>query len=234
MSDQSNHTEETNTPGNWIRMSFKGNKVWVEADEKQHPLVKTGKVRIKYNLKQNYEYQVKLENLEPESSAVPSQGKGKKKEGKRQSSHRSSVNDQNQEESITKNTIVIYTDGASSGNPGPAGIGILLRHGENEKEISEYIGHATNNIAELSAIQRALSQLKRHDLPVRLFTDSTYSLGVLTKRWKARKNQELISETKALMEKFSDLKLIKIKGHAGFEGNETADALATRAVKQHR
>ena len=106
--------------------------------------------------------------------------------------------------------------------------------GRTRKKISEYIGHGTNNIAELFAIQRALSQLKRHDLPVRLFTDSTYSLGVLTKRWKARKNQELIAETKALMEKFSDLKLIKIKGHAGFAGNETADALATQAVKQCR
>ena len=219
-------------------MSFKGNKVWVEADGNENPRVKAGKVRIKYNLKQDYEYQVKLENLEPESSAVPAQKGGKKRKDRHpssdSSSNFSSKNDHDQKESIPDNAIVIYTDGASSGNPGPAGIGILLRHGENEKKISEYIGHGTNNIAELFAIQRALSQLKRHDLPVRLFTDSTYSLGVLTKRWKARKNQELIAETKALMEKFSDLKLIKIKGHAGFEGNETADALATQAVKQRR
>ena len=53
----------------------------------------------------------------------------------------------NQELNIT-NTITIFTDGASSGNPGPSGIGVFMSHGEHKKEISESIGIATNNIAE--------------------------------------------------------------------------------------
>ncbi|MEA3417444.1 MAG: RNase H family protein, partial [Thermodesulfobacteriota bacterium] len=56
---------------------------------------------------------------------------------------------------MSDNTISIYTDGASSGNPGPSGIGILLRFKDHEKEISRNIGTATNNIAELEAIKTA-------------------------------------------------------------------------------
>ncbi|MBF0203671.1 MAG: reverse transcriptase-like protein [Desulfamplus sp.] len=133
---------------------------------------------------------------------------------------------------ISENTIIIYTDGASSGNPGPGGIGVYLKFREHEKEISESIGHTTNNIAELTAIQRALLELKRHDLPVRLYTDSSYALGILTKGWKASKNQELVADIRKLIGKFKDIRFIKTKGHAGIEGNERADTLATRAIKK--
>ncbi|MBF0377020.1 MAG: reverse transcriptase-like protein [Desulfamplus sp.] len=133
---------------------------------------------------------------------------------------------------MSENIITIYTDGASSGNPGPGGIGIFLKYNEHEKEISESIGHTTNNIAELTAIKRALLELKRYDLPVRLYTDSSYALGILTKRWKATKNQELVAETRELIKKFKDIRFIKTKGHAGVVGNEKADALATQAIKK--
>lgn len=245
----SNHSDPASS--HWIRMSFKGNKVWVETDEHKIPIERAGKVRIKYNVKQEYEYLVKKENLEPESNAVPSQkkrGQRKKKSEKKKQQHhfvekKEQATTQRQdrrmddktvpdnEKAVPDNAIVIYTDGASSGNPGPSGIGIFLRHGPHEKEISEYIGHATSNIAELSAIKRALSQLKRNDLPVRLFTDSNYALGVLTKPWKPNKNKELIAKTKTLMKNFKDLEIIKVKGHDGLEGNEKADALATQAYE---
>jgi ribonuclease HI len=129
------------------------------------------------------------------------------------------------------NTVFIHTDGASSGNPGPSGIGVVLCYGDHKKEISRYIGIATNNIAELEAIRTGLSSLKHRALPVRVFTDSSYALGVLSKGWKASKNQELVAQTKTLMAEFNDLKLIKIKGHAGHEGNEKADQLAVAAIK---
>ncbi len=137
----------------------------------------------------------------------------------------------NEKKQIPDNTITIYTDGASSGNPGPGGIGIFLKFREHEKEISEYIGNTTNNIAELTAIKRALLELKRNDLPVRLYTDSSYALGILTKRWKATKNQELVAEIRELIKKFRDIRFIKTKGHAGVAGNEKADALATQAIR---
>ncbi|MCK4469395.1 MAG: ribonuclease HI, partial [Desulfobacterales bacterium] len=135
-------------------------------------------------------------------------------------------------EAVNNNTIFIYTDGASSGNPGPSGIGILLRFKDHKKEISRNIGEATNNIAELEAIKTALLELKHYDYPVRVFTDSSYACGVLTLGWKARKNKELINSIKKLISKFSNLKLIKVKGHNGFDGNEKADFLATSAIRR--
>ncbi len=235
--------------GGWKRMSIKGNKVWASVDKDGKLLEKNGRVKIKYNLKQNYEYQAKKENLKPESEAVLKQKKAKRKPkgnnkhqalplkpqsrsgrsaSKLPSSYGSEITD------MPENAIIIYTDGASSGNPGPGGIGILLMFGEHKKEISRFIGNTTNNIAELQAIETALSEIKRHDLPVRLFTDSSYSLGVLTKGWKPRKNIELVENIKKSMSKFKDLKLIKVKGHDGIEGNETADRLATSALKNKK
>lgn len=126
--------------------------------------------------------------------------------------------------------ILIYTDGASSGNPGPAGIGILLQYKGKSKEISRYIGVSTNNIAELTAIETALSALRRTDIPIRLHTDSGYALGLLTLGWKPKKNQELVERIKKQMTRFKRLEIIKVPGHSGVAGNETADKLATSAI----
>jgi ribonuclease HI len=79
----------------------------------------------------------------------------------------------------------------------------------------------------------ALAELKRVDLPVRIFSDSSYAIGLLTKNWKPKKNQELFFETRALIKKFSDLAFIKVKGHSGIKGNEVADFLATSAIKKN-
>ena len=111
-------------------------------------------------------------------------------------------------------------------------IGVLLRFEEHEKEISKFIGEATNNIAELKAIQAGLSALKNPDIPVRLFTDSSYAYGLLVLKWKPRKNQQLVESIRQMMTQFKDLKIIKVKGHAGHPGNEKADFLATSAIKK--
>ncbi|MBW2438045.1 MAG: ribonuclease HI [Deltaproteobacteria bacterium] len=137
------------------------------------------------------------------------------------------------DEGIDPAGIQIFTDGASAGNPGPSGIGVLLRFGNHEKEISEYIGTATNNIAELKAIQAGLQALKNTTLPVRIYTDSRYAYGVLVLGWKAKANNELIESIKKTMRKFIDIRIFKVKGHAGHQENERADFLATSAIKQH-
>jgi ribonuclease HI len=77
-----------------------------------------------------------------------------------------------------------------------------------------------------------LRALKNTDLPGRIFTDSNYAYGVLALGWKVRANREMVESIKKLMAKFTNLKLIKVKGHAGQEGNERADFLATSAIKQ--
>jgi ribonuclease HI len=221
---------------NWKRMRFKKNKVWLATDRDQRPVVKNGKVLIKYQLDQDYEYWVNPKNIQPVDS-VNSQTqrtenkKSAEKPPKKPKSQLKTKAD-HPYSSEHKDAICIYTDGASSGNPGPSGIGIVLRFGKHEKEISKYIGIATNNIAELEAIRTGLLTIKDSRLPVRIFTDSSYAYGVLTLGWKARKNQDIIKSIKKILLKFNDLKFIKIKGHAGHEGNERADFLATSAIKK--
>jgi len=134
----------------------------------------------------------------------------------------------------TDATIIIHTDGACSGNPGPAGIGVLLERGDEAIEHSEFIGEATNNVAELTAILRALEMLRPEDKDahVLLYTDSGWSLGVLIGGWKAKANLELIQQIKDRLANFSDVELLKVRGHAGQPGNEEADELATMAVRR--
>ena len=222
------------TKNEWTRMWFKTNKVWMAVDSQGEPLTKGSKVLIKYQLKQDYEYWVNRNNVKPIDSPPPetkTRTKGKtrrKKSAKGQTSDESAAWD----ESTYADKICLFTDGASSGNPGPSGIGVLLRYGEHEKEISQFIGNATNNIAELKAIQAGLAAVKRTDIPVRLFTDSKYAYGLLVLGWKARKNQEIVASIRKAISKFKDLKIIKVKGHSGQAGNEKADFLATSAIKK--
>ena len=222
----------------WKRMIFKGNKVWLATNQVGKPILKSGKVLIKYQLDQDYEYWVHKNGVMPVDSLQPEKKELKKNRPNKKFTTRLDAKTKRKaefdNEAVNNNTIFIYTDGASSGNPGPSGIGILLRFKDHKKEISRNIGTATNNIAELEAIKTALLELKHYDYPVRVFTDSSYAYGVLTLGWKARKNKELINSIKKLISKFSDLKLIKVKGHNGFDGNEKADFLATSAIKKSK
>lgn len=224
---------DTNQAASWKRMSFKGNKVWAAADTEGKLLVEKNRVLIKYNLKQDYEYKVKLESLSPEDQAIPAQKKSSpnKSIGDKSTTGKS-LTGKTKETPEPENCIRIYTDGACSGNPGPAGIGVLFIYGENQKKISKYIGKATSNIAELTAIKTALEELKRVDLPVVVYTDSNYSIGVLTKNWKPQANKALIFEIKELAARFSKLRFVKVKGHSGIKENEVADFLATSAIKK--
>ena len=225
----------TNDNINWKRMVFKKNKVWLATDKDQKPITKNGKVLIRYQLDQDYEYWVLSKNIKPIDSL--------KKEGKIEKVKKSAGKSSTQKttkkptetdfaaETIRDDTVYVYTDGASAGNPGPSGIGVVLRFGKHEKEISRYIGDTTNNVAELEAIRSGLMAVKNTNLPVRLFTDSRYAYGVLTQGWKAKKNQNIIESIKKILSKFNDLKFIHVKGHVGIEGNERADFLATSAIK---
>jgi ribonuclease HI len=129
-------------------------------------------------------------------------------------------------------TVLIFTDGACRDNPGPAGWGAVLAYGEHQKEIYGYLGRQTNNIAELTAILMALKAVKRPKLSVRLYTDSAYSIGVLTKGWRAQKNRELIMGIKRQMRRFPDLQIRKVRAHVGHKLNETANDLAIQAIQE--
>jgi ribonuclease HI len=219
----------------WKRMRFRGNKVWLSIDRNEKPVVKNGKVLIKYQIGQDYEYWVHEKSIKPLEPSHSNEKPFEKKYTKGKAEKKPMVKIKGQSEPITetvnRDAVCIFTDGASSGNPGPAGIGAVLKFGEHEREISKYIGVVTNNIAELEAIRMALLELKTTELPVRLYTDSSYALGVLVLGWKARKNVDLVTSTQEIIKRFKDLKIIKIKGHAGHTENERADFLATQAIK---
>jgi len=134
------------------------------------------------------------------------------------------------------NRIDIYTDGACSGNPGPAGIGVVLLYKDHRKEISQFIGNATNNIAELTAIKKGLEAIKdsHKSTPIVVYTDSSYCHGLLTKDWTPKKNIELVQEIRQLTTQFNYLGFKKIKGHSDNQDNIRADKLATSAVENRR
>jgi ribonuclease HI len=125
--------------------------------------------------------------------------------------------------------VIVYTDGACTGNPGPMGIGVVILDGRERRELSEYLGVGTNNIAELTAIVRALESTPR-DRTVILHSDSAYALGLLGKGWKAKANQELVEKMRQTARGFQDLRLVKVAGHAGVSENERCDELARAAI----
>ncbi len=133
--------------------------------------------------------------------------------------------------------VVIYTDGACSGNPGPGGWGALLIYGDREKEISGGEAMTTNNRMELMAAICAMQQLKS-PCEVTLFTDSTYVMkgmsewvkGWIAKGWKTAdkkpvKNADLWQQLIDAAAQHK-VKWQWVKAHAGHPENERVDALA--------
>ncbi len=137
--------------------------------------------------------------------------------------------------------VVIYTDGACRGNPGPGGWGALMTAAGKTKELYGYKAHTTNNEMELTGAIEALNALK---IPskVSLHTDSSYVVKGMTEWIKGWKRKGWITSTKqpvknkalwqALEEATSrhTVKWIWVRGHAGDPGNERADALANIAI----
>jgi len=129
---------------------------------------------------------------------------------------------------------IAYTDGACSGNPGPAGCGVVLVGPDGKlHEGLEYLGEATNNVAELTGILRAVEWTPVVARTLVVHTDSQYAIGVLQRGWKAKANQDLVSRTKRAVED-RRARLVYVPGHQGVSLNERADELAREAVLTHR
>jgi ribonuclease HI len=139
--------------------------------------------------------------------------------------------------------VVIYTDGACSGNPGPGGWGAILRSGDTEKELFGGDPATTNNRMELMAAIQALEALKR-PAAVTLYTDSKYVHDGITKwingwqrnGWKTSAKQPVKNGDlwQRLVEARDghDVTWKWVKGHAGDPGNERADELARRGISE--
>lgn len=129
---------------------------------------------------------------------------------------------------LNNNVVHIFTDGSCLGNPGPAGAGVIIYYNDIEYSLSKYLGNATNNIAELSAIELGLNNVNPNH-HINIYTDSNYSIGILTKGWKVKANKFLITRIKNLLLNFKNIKFIKVKAHSNNIYNEKADLLAIKA-----
>ena len=219
----------------WRKAHFKGSEVFARCDLDGKLLAQSGRVEIRYRPQDGRAYHASLRNLAvsedsqvlPDDTCAPAQAAGpsgnRPKPGGRAGAGGATA--------LPGNAIVAYADGACSGNPGPAGVGIVLVDGRARRELSHYIGEGTNNIAELTAIELAVREIGASERPVRIFTDSQYAIGVLQKGWKAKANTELVARVRALLAQLSDLELHYVPGHSGVVLNERADILAVAAVQ---
>ena len=216
---------------NWKRMRFRRNKVWLAVDEKDRPLLQKGKVLIKYQLDQEHQYWVHSNAVRPLDDPIPEYvhdtdaEPARHRSGKTVACHLTSL--------PPEGSIRIYTGGACTGNPGPAGVGVVLQYRRHRKEMSRHIGTATKKTAELEAIRQGLQAVINKDLPVVLYTDSVYALGVLTKGRMAPQDNDLIHEIKLLSKQFNDLTYLKVQAHSGDPENERAGRLAVMAIQRH-
>ncbi len=211
-------------------MLFKGCKVYAQVSQDGSLAEKDGVVKIKYQLQQENEYLARASAIQEITEHEFK--KMKHQRGQREKPSTIKNPPPASEENFDDNTIFVFTDGACTGNPGPAGIGVFFQYRDNKKEISLFIGSGTNNTAELTAIKVALQEIKDPTLPVALFTDSSYCYGVLTSSLRAKKNLDLVEEIKKEMRRFPLLKFFKVEGHRGIEGNEKANLLAQQAIAQ--
>ncbi len=134
-------------------------------------------------------------------------------------------------------TIYLFTDGASSGNPGPGGFGVILRCGSYEKEMSGGFARTTNNRMELLAVITGLEAIKWQDATVEVYSDSSYVVKAVNenwlpnwerKGWKKVKNVDLWQRF-LLVYRRHRVSFHWLKGHAGHPENERCDALAVAA-----
>jgi len=136
--------------------------------------------------------------------------------------------------------IIIYTDGAASGNPGPGGYGIVLKSGSHYKELSQGFRLTTNNRMELLAVIVAIEELKKENCEIDIYTDSKYVCDAIEKGWlfnwqrtdfKKKKNIDLWKRFLLVYPKHK-LRFHWIKGHSNIIENEKCDELAVKASKQ--
>jgi ribonuclease HI len=139
----------------------------------------------------------------------------------------------------TAHQLMIYTDGAARGNPGPGGYGVVLLWGDKRKELSGGYRHTTNNRMELMAVIVALASLTKKNIPVSIYTDSQYVVNTVEKKWLdnwirtdfkgGKKNKDLWLQYHAIAKHFK-VRFFWVKGHASNAMNNRCDELATQAA----
>jgi len=137
--------------------------------------------------------------------------------------------------------VIIYTDGAARGNPGPGGYGVVLESSRGQrKELSGGFARTTKNRMELLAVIKGLKALKSREYEIEVVSDSKYVVDAINKGWlrnwvqkgfKDKKNPDLWSELLPLLERYNPT-FVWVKGHNNHPQNERCDALAVAASKE--
>lgn len=239
----------------WVEARLRGQKVLARANADGSLASEGGRVEIRYKASDPRAYRAAAGNLKveggavlPDSACVPGEAVAPKGEGEGGASARparttsrggmptKAAAKASGPRAIPEGAWVAYTDGACSGNPGPAGLGVVLvaPGGKGAREASEYLGVSTNNVAELTAILRAVEGAPADGAPLVVHTDSQYAIGVLQKGWKAKANVELVAKVKAAVTGRKGVELVYVPGHSGVPLNERADELARLAVTTRR
>lgn len=136
-----------------------------------------------------------------------------------------------------RSPIYLYTDGASSGNPGPGGYGVVLKCDDKEKEMSGGFSLTTNNRMELLAVIKGLEAIRWQNAEVHVYSDSSYVVNAINKGWLEnwqRKGFAKVKNPDLWMRFLNVYKLHRVafhwvKGHAGHPENERCDRLAVAA-----
>ena len=141
------------------------------------------------------------------------------------------------ETNIQRPPIFLFTDGASSGNPGPGGYGVVLKCAGREMEMSGGFNLTTNNRMELLAVIKGLEAIRWQNAEVHVYSDSSYVVNAINKGWLENWQRKGYAKVKnpdlwmrfARLYKMHGVSFHWIKGHAGHPENESCDALAVAA-----
>lgn len=229
----------------WVRAKLRGKVVFARANSDGSLRSEGGRVEIRYNRNDGRLYRAAARNLAIADNEVLADdhcgeaAEVQRSKDKQGGTATAQARKKKAREAFVppSDGIIAYTDGACSGNPGPAGLGVVVLYDGEQIEVSEYLGRATNNIAELEAIAQAIAVVAQHypdaseKETIHIHTDSKYAIGVLTKGWKAKANRELIHTIRDTFQRYTRTKLSYVPGHAGVAMNERADELARSAVE---
>lgn len=225
----------------WVRAQIRDKNVFAQANEDGSLKTQNGAVEIRYKANDGRKYQARAVNLTvidpkllPDSTCGAAETVEREDKSAQAAANKAKAAAAITTKPIPTDAIIAYTDGACSGNPGPAGLGVVLITGSERAELSEYLGTGTNNVAELTAILRALERAKNSEKSLIIHTDSQYAIGVLTKGWKAKANTDLILRIRAALAARPGVQFVYVPGHAGVPLNERADELARLAISTRR
>jgi ribonuclease HI len=227
----------------WSRMSFKGQVVWVRADDGGRPVLDAdGRAEMKYRESDTRSYRPLPQNL---GSRCAGQAVEPAKPAKAAASSAQAARGK-----AGTVSIAVAVVGFGIGNRARVDRRRLLRkpraHGHRCRGGGGRPAQGTRRVPGQGHQQHRRAHghpprpgdrgraLLRPGSPVRVYTDSSYAIGLLSQGWKAKANQELVAELREFLRGFRNLRMIKVEGHAGVPENERCDLLARQAVAQNR